>query len=1006
MAQEQTFRSPNFFQRETDASVSAPSTPVGVPAGVVGTANRGPAFVPVTVGNMDEWKSIFGNLDAKKFGPYAVNEFLKHRTALTYLRVLGAGSNETEADISSTQLTGRVKNAGIKVEGTVSGDLGRHNGVVQFLSAQHSLQAAEAYGMPVFTDNDSYTGSTVNLLRGMIMTPVNSRVMVLDGDESAVGAFDGSGPDDYAAVASNRFKLVISSTLGNSFTNNDGNPGVRIFTASLNPSDSDYFGKILNRDPDRFVTDQHLLVADFSVDDELATATSVGILSGSAKTSSTSGEPTTEMRKAFGAFDTRYKNPISPMFISQPFGATEYDLFHFEAMDDGSFANKLYKIAISNVKASVNDANPYGTFTVEIRDFNDTDVNPKILERFPLCSLNPQDDNYVAKVIGDRKVTYNFDATIDSERRIVAFGKYQNVSKLVRIVMHGNVENSNIPKNSLPFGFRGLEVLKTNDYLTDVAGDEVRLGGVLGSTTPDQYGAISGSILPPIPFRFKVTKGNIPSPTPWPGAPGSTELTNTALYWGVKFERNTSPLNPNLSSEKNELISSLTGFMGIKKLDVLVTGSGADTLNNNKFTLAKVALSNGSVAHLTSSLDAHMREAAYIRNASPDTTDYTVNDGVLSNRITLATILAKDTPSNFNRFTRFTKFVTFMHGGYDGNNFLDKDARLMNDKSTSFDANGHAEASFTAPGFLTAPNGTGQSNNAVVSYLTAIKLMTDKQVVNHNILAIPGIREPFITDTAASKVRNYGLAYYIMDVPGYNDQITRLFDDSSDRPDVEQTAAQFDSRAIDNNYVGTYFPDVFVDDEINKRRVKVPASVAAMGAIGFNDRVAYPWFAPAGFNRASLDFVKNVAVRLSSPDRDRLYDSSRINPIATFPRLGFVIYGQKTLQVSKSSLDRVNVRRMVLEVKRVVISIANQLVFENNTPEVRNKFVEGAALQLSLIKTQAGIERFEIVMNESNNTTQDEELNRLNGRIVVRPTKVAEFIDVDFIITNAGVQFV
>jgi phage tail sheath protein FI len=306
---------------------------------------------------------------------------------------------------------------------------------------------------------------------------------------------------------------------------------------------------------------------------------------------------------------------------------------------------------------------------------------------------------------------------------------------------------------------------------------------------------------------------------------------------------------------------------------------------------------------------------------------------------------------------------------------------------------------------LVNPNGSGQSNSTVVSYKTAINVMTDPMSVNVNILAIPGIRESFLTEYAAQKVRDYGLAYYVMDLPAYDDTATRLYDDSTARPDVDKTTSAFDSRAIDNNYAGAYFPDVFVDDTSNKRRVKMPSSVAALGALAFNDRVTYPWFAPAGFNRAALDFVTNVTVRLNSTDRDRLYES-RINPIAVFPRLGFVIWGQKTMQVNKSALDRVNVRRLLLEVKRIVIGTAKNLVFEQNTPEVRNKFVSDSTLQLGLIQAQAGIENFRVVMNETNNTQEDIDLNRLNGKIVVQPTRTIEYIAIDFIITNAGVQFV
>jgi phage tail sheath protein FI len=246
---------------------------------------------------------------------------------------------------------------------------------------------------------------------------------------------------------------------------------------------------------------------------------------------------------------------------------------------------------------------------------------------------------------------------------------------------------------------------------------------------------------------------------------------------------------------------------------------------------------------------------------------------------------------------------------------------------------------------------------------------------------------------------------YIMDIPNYDDNSDRIYDDSTNRINIENTAAIFEERTFDNNYVATYFPNVYVNDTTNSRYVKVPASVAALGALGFNDFIAYPWFAPAGFNRAALDFVNNVEVRLNVSDRDRLYDA-RINPIATFPRLGFVIYGQKTLQIRKSALDRVNVRRLLLEVKRLIINIANRIIFEQNTPAVRNKFVADAILQLSLIQTQAGIEAYQVIMNETNNTQEDIDLNRLNGRIVVVPTRAIEFIAIDFIVTNAGVEFV
>jgi hypothetical protein len=1002
----QSFRSPNFFDREIDQSAPAPQGPVGVPAGVIGTANRGPAFVPVTVGNWDQFVATFGNLDPKRFGPYAANAFLANRQALTFMRILGAGANASSTDITRASLQGRILNAGFHLDGTTTDSSGRYDHSVQFLVARHIKQANEAFGQADFTDNDSFGGRSVaNLVRGVILTASGTKVMVADYNASLTAGAVNTLKDAAAADTNGKFKLIISSSASDFTYTEDGNAGVRIVTASLNPSSTDYYAKILNTDPDKFSTLKHLLYSDFAVDDELATIanSTVGVVWGSSNTSLNSGDAALAFRKAFGAYDARYQTPATTYFISQPFGATEYDLFKIEALDDGAFANNLYKVSIVNLKASLDAANSYGTFAVQIRAFNDTDTSPVVLEQFNNCSLNPNADNYVAKVIGDRKLFYNFDATDPGERRVIAQGKYQNNSQLVRVVMNDQVNRGQIPALALPFGFRGAISLKTNDSLTDqVQGSTLtRLSGALGVGT--NAALLSGSIVPPIPLRTKVTKGQRPTTATWFGQPGITELSVPLYYWGVKFERNDIPLDPNLETLPNALLQSMTNFQGITLLDTVVTGAGADLLNNNKFTLAKVALSNGSVSDLTASIDAHMREAVYVRNGKVDTTQYTVSDPTLGARITFATLLGKASASTFNRFSSYAKFTTFLGGGFDGVNFLDADARRMNDKATSFV--GEAALGFVPTGFAANQNGVGQSNNAVSSYVAAINVMTDPMAVNHNLLVVPGIREPFVTDYAGQKVKSYGLAYYVMDLEKFDESATRLFDDATTKPDVNQTATGLDTRAIDNNYMGTYFPDVFIDDATNRRRVKVPASIPALGALGFNDRVGYPWFAPAGFNRAALDFVTNVEVRLSSADRDRLYDS-RINPIATFPRQGFVIFGQKTLQIKSSALDRVNVRRLLLEVKRIVTDIALKLEFEQNTPDVWNKFVSQASLQLGLIQAQQGIEAFQVIMNETNNTQADKDLNKLNGRIVVVPTRVIEFIAVDFVITNSGISFI
>ncbi len=1002
---EQTFKSPGFFDREIDLSARIES-PSGVPAGVIGTSLRGPAFVPISVGSFADFEDKFGTLDPKHFGPYAVKKFLDNRSAVTYMRVLGAGANDTVDDIDKTKSTDQVRSAGFTVTGsTVDATDTRHQGSVQLLVAKHTIQTNEAIGMPLFTDNDSFVSSSNDeafIVRAMILTASGTRAMILNGDEAVPTS--PTTLDDEATLAAGKFKIAISSSVK-----------LDVVTASLNPGSADYIAKVLNTNPDNFNTREHLLYLDFAVDDEIATvstdAGSIAILSGSSTLSDDSGDALMVFRDAFGHFDTRFKTARSTWFISQPFGLTEIDLFHFEALDDGEYPNQKVKVSISNLRASTNPKNDYGTFTVQIRSWSDTDTNPEILEQFPGCSLDPTNESYVARRIGDRKTEYAFDSDQDEERRLKVSGKYVNKSRFVRIRMSDNVERSLTPAKALPFGFRGIPALKTNDLLSD----ETPAVGITRMDGDVTVPKLTGSIVPPVPFRFKTTRGNVAT-SGFPGAPGVSEETDGRYYWGVKLERNKNPLNSNTTREKNQSMVAYSKLVGLGKLDMLVTGSEADTFNENKFTLARVAFSNSAVSELTGSVAEHIRETAYIRNGNPDGTEYKIDDGVLSGRITLATLIALTSSADFNRFTDFTKFTNVLYGGFDGVNILDSNASRLNDKASSSDTGGGAVSGYVATGLDTNPAGEGKFNNAVNAYRTAARIMLDPFTLSSNVplspsinlLAVPGIRDSFVTDFINTSAKEYGLALYLMDVASYSDDGTRLFgDEATTRPDVEKTTQQFDSRAVDSSYSAGYFPDVIMVDEVNNRRVKVPSSVAALAAIGFNDRVGFPWFAPAGFNRGALDFVTGLDVRLTVSDRDTLYDN-RLNPIANIidgGQTSFVIFGQKTLQQAQSALDRANVRRLMLEIRRVVVNIAQGLVFEQNNVDTRAKFVTQVTPQMGLIQTQNGIEKFRVIMDETNNTKDDEEQNRMNGKIIIVPTRAVEFIAVDFIITNSGVSF-
>ena len=1058
---EQTFRSPGFFEREVDLTQRSQEIE-GIPAGIIGTAQRGPAFVPVTVGSFIDFERKFGTLDPEKFGPYAVDAFLQHRTAVTYIRVLGAGANSTVSDVNTTTIKGTVKNAGFIVSGSGARASGlghgeiRRNGGVQFIAAAHEVPGEwESVGYPIFTDNDSFNiaaGGTVQLIRGMVMLASGARMEVRDFDQfyTVATVDDVAKIDQYNGTENEgTFKLIISSSntdgSGNSiFSNDEGFAGIKIYTASLDPTNKNYIGKILNTNPDRLFEEQHYLYADFPVEKEVARTlyhnsnATVAVLSGSDSTVASSGDPSLTLGEAFGRFDTRYKTARTTSFISQPFGTVEYDLFHFETLDDGESGNNKIKISISNLRRSTDPKNPYGTFTVLVRDFYDSDTNMKVLEQFSQCNLNPGDENYIATKIGDMKLFYNFDAESESERRINVSGKRPNRSEFIRIVMNVNVEDEKIPKETLPFGFRGIPALRTSSTLRD---DSSVLSGLgnnrvlkrLVHSEGTEAGNLDFSIVPPVPFRFKQTRGAVSSSPSITGTPGALELADSRYFWGTKFERvpltaslGSSVLYSNASDTPNGLIESYSKFLGISKLDVLVTGSAADGFNNNKFTLARVAINPQSNAshdlptaikqEITGTAAEHIREAAYIRNGVLSFPNMTINDGGTT-RLTLASLITnkidktESSPQmravpTFNKFTDYLKFSNFFYGGFDGLNIFDKDQRLMNDKASSVDTDGKAASA--AAGSANLANSTfagiGVENNIVASYRTAGRVITDELSSRVNLIAVPGIRGSFITDYISDLARDYSKALYIMDIPAYDDNNVILYDDSTTRPNVRKSVEQFEGRAIDNNYVASYYPDIIKNDPVNNEAVNMPASIAAIGAIAYNDSIAYPWFAPAGFNRAALGDVINTEIRLNTEDRDILYEA-RINPIANFPNGGFVIFGQKTLQQNRSALDRVNVRRMLLEVKRLVSEVGNRIIFEQNTPATRARFVSQVTPLLATIQSQQGIDQFKVVMDSSNNTQNDVENNKLNGTIILVPTRAVEFIQMDFIITNAGVSF-
>ena len=811
--------------------------------------------------------------------------------------------------------------------------------------------------------------------------------------------------------------LVDSTDKSWGYDDSSVNHPNKSYTVSLDPNNTKYLGKVLNTDPARFQELGHLLYLDFLVENELApvkisnntpngnanTGDDDAFLSyGSTSVTNSDFDSSEEVRDTFGRFDARYRAPRTTTFISQPYGLVEHDLFHFECLSDGAVANNEFKISIENIRKSANPNYEYGTFDVAVRKFRDSDFAPQVLERFVACNLDPDSPDFIARKIGDKKVIYNFDADLAEERRLVISGRYPNRSLNIRIVMEDGVYKGLVPKTAVPFGFKGIPVLKVN--------------GMMSNSNAN------ASELPPLPMTFKATKGQLKTSytSGLLGQSGVNERPDARIYWGVKTTRiedrnvvSNSIFKSNIGGRHNALIDAYTKFQGLSggssNIGNIVANS--DTYNNNKFTLARVATAELTASDaVDQSLGDLIKETCYIRNGTWDPSTYLMDDAYTtsSKRATFASLIHTSTPSDFNKVSSYAKFTNVFYGGFDGLNILDQDISQMNDNGSSVD--GKAQLTTDGLGLLGTKtgdsfnmSGEGKDNNVIASYRQAISIMTDPMTVKTNLLVIPGIKDEYVTNHAANLCRDYSMAMYLMDIPSYDSGPNRIYGTSA-RPDVENTVNTLESRAIDNNYVASYFPDVYITDPINNRRVLVPASVAALGALAYSDNVSYPWFAPAGFNRGALDFVENTQCRLSVADRDTLYEA-RVNPIANFPNGGYVIFGQKTMQQTQSALDRVNVRRLLLEVKRQVLQVANVVLFEQNTPQTRERFANLIQPRLAEIQQKAGLERFTVVCDDTNNTSQDVEENRLNGKILLVPTRTIEFIAIDFIVTNSGVSF-
>jgi hypothetical protein len=277
-------------------------------------------------------------------------------------------------------------------------------------------------------------------------------------------------------------------------------------------------------------------------------------------------------------------------------------------------------------------------------------------------------------------------------------------------------------------------------------------------------------------------------------------------------------------------------------------------------------------------------------------------------------------------------------------------------------------------------------------YNNMISLLGNADAYQFNVLFAPGL----LNDTHTSQITNIitntqdrGDNLFVMDLTTFNSTVTN---------------ATTQAQTRDTSYAAAYWPWVRIVDPATGKQVWVPASTVIPGVYAFNDKVSAPWFAPAGINRGGLNTVLQAQYKLSQANKDALY-SNNVNPLATLPKNGVVVFGQKTLQKSASALDRVNVRRLLIELKSYIRQIADTVVFEQNTIATRNSFLAKIGPYLDIIQQKQGLYAYKVVMDDSNNGPAVIDQNQLIGQIYIKPTRTAEFISLDFILLPTGADF-
>jgi hypothetical protein len=359
------------------------------------------------------------------------------------------------------------------------------------------------------------------------------------------------------------------------------------------------------------------------------------------------------------------------------------------------------------------------------------------------------------------------------------------------------------------------------------------------------------------------------------------------------------------------------------------------------------------------------------------------------------------------------KFTLYPYGGFDGWDIY-RESRTNTDTfqlgQAGYKYGAAASVTYpTASGWgsfkqISGPNQETWANTDYYSYLWGQQTFANPESVNINVFVTPGIdyvNNSNLIESAIDMVEtDRADSIYIATTPDFNMFLPTYQDIEEGLIYPQEVVDNIENTGIDSNYTTTYYPWVLTRDSVNNTQIYLPPTAEVVKNLALTDNIAFPWFASAGYTRGIVNSIR-ARRKLTQDDRDTLY-KGRINPIATFADVGTVIWGNKTLQVKESALDRINVRRLLLQARKLISAVAVRLLFEQNDDKVRQDFLDSVNPILDSIRRDRGLIDFRVTVS---NTPEDLDSNTLTGKIYLKPTRALEYIDIEFVITPTGASF-